>query len=86
MRPELALLLFAPVLAVAADDAKPAVEATVQFISLAGDRDDLALWDGRKATPLRLSAEFFGPKLRYAGAAAATSLGRGTSTSRASPA
>ena len=67
MRPELALLLFAPVLAVAAVDAKPVVEATVQFISLAGDRDDLALWDGRKATPLRLSAEFFGPKLRYSG-------------------
>jgi hypothetical protein len=67
MRPELTLLLFAPLLAFAADDAKPAVEATVQFISLAGDRDDLALWDGRKATPLRLSAEFFGPKLRYAG-------------------
>ncbi len=69
MRPELALLLFAPIVARAAEEPKPAAEATVQFVSLAGDRDDLALWDGRKATPIRLSADFFGPKLRYAGQA-----------------
>jgi len=68
MRPEFSLLLLlSPVWLSAAEEPKPAAEATVQLISLAGDREDLALWDGRKATPVRLSADFFGPRLRYAG-------------------
>jgi hypothetical protein len=67
MKPELLLLMLIGLAAHAAEEPKPAAEATVQFISLTGDRDDLALWDGRKATPVRLSADFFGPKLRYAG-------------------
>jgi len=50
-----------------AAEPRPTVEVTVQLISLAGDVDDLALWDGRKATPVTLSADFFGPRLRYAG-------------------
>ena len=66
MRPELALFLAASWLA-AAETPRPQAEASVQFISLAGDREDLALWDGRRAAPLRLSADFFGPRLRYAG-------------------
>lgn len=67
MRPELSLLLLAPCVLLAAEEPKPAAEATLQFISLAGDREDLVLWDGSKATPLRLSADFFGPSIRYAG-------------------
>ena len=67
MRPELTLLWLAPCVALTAEDPKPVAEATLQFISLAGDREDLALWDGSKATPLRLSADFFGPSIRYAG-------------------
>jgi hypothetical protein len=51
----------------AAEDRRPTVDVSVQLISLAGNIDDLALWDGRKATPLTLSADFFGPRLRYAG-------------------
>ena len=66
MRPELALFLAASWVA-AAETPRPQAEASVQFISLAGDREDLALWDGRRATPVRLSADFFGPRLRYAG-------------------
>lgn len=61
----LCLLLAAPLLAL--EDRRPTVEVSVQLISLAGNIDDLALWDGRKATPLTLSADFFGPRLRYAG-------------------
>ena len=56
-------------LASGAEEPRPTVDLTVQLISLAGDLDDLALWDGRKATPLTLSADFFGPRLRYAGEA-----------------
>lgn len=66
MRPEFALLLAASWVA-AAETPRPPAEATVQLISLAGDRADLALWDGSRATPLRLSADFFGPRLRYVG-------------------
>ena len=66
MKPKLALFLAASWLA-AAETPRPQAEASVQFISLAGDREDLALWDGRRAAPLRLSADFFGPRLRYAG-------------------
>jgi hypothetical protein len=66
MRPELALLLATSWVA-AAEPPRPQAEASVQLISLAGDRADLALWDGIRATPLRLSADFFGPRLRYAG-------------------
>ena len=54
-------------LAFGAGEPRPAVDLTVQLISLAGDVEDLALWDGRKATPLTLSADFFGPRLRYTG-------------------
>ena len=54
-------------LAGVAAEPRPTVEVTVQLISLTGDVDDLALWDGHKATPVTLSADFFGPRLRYAG-------------------
>lgn len=60
----LGLLLWLPG---AAEERRPAVEVTLQLISLAGDLDDLALWDGRKATPVTLSADFFGPRVHYAG-------------------
>jgi hypothetical protein len=67
MRPELCLLLLVATSGFAAQEPKPAAEAMLQLISLVGDRDDLALWDGRKATPVRLSADFFGRRISYAG-------------------
>lgn len=63
MRPELCLLLLVATSGFAAQEPKPAAEAMLQLISLVGDRDDLALWDGRKATPVRLSADFFGRRI-----------------------
>jgi hypothetical protein len=61
------LCLVLATLAAFAAEPRPKVEVTVQLISLAGDVDDLALWDGRKATPVTLSADFFGPRVRYTG-------------------
>jgi hypothetical protein len=66
MRPEALLACLAATLG-AAEPERPHAEATIQLISLAGDLEDLALWDGRQATPVRVSADFFGPRLRYAG-------------------
>lgn len=61
------LFLLVASLATAAEVRRPTVEVSLQLISLAGNIDDLALWDGRKATPVALSADFFGPRLRYSG-------------------
>ncbi len=67
MKAKLLLLLLPGWTFAAAEKTRPIAEATIQLISLAGDLPDLALWDGRKATPLLVSADFFGPRLHYRG-------------------
>lgn len=50
-----------------AEESRPPVEVSIQLISLAGDIEDLALWDGRQAKPITISADFLGPRLHYSG-------------------